>query len=101
MSRLRAGALAGALVILGAVAGSCTRSAGEPIRVGAVYPLEGSQGPGGVDEYRGVRLAAEFANDDGGIDGRPIELRPVEVASADAATPAIAMLHADGYRFVV
>ena len=101
MSRLRAGALAGALVILGAVAGSCTRSAGEPVRVGAVYPLEGSQGPGGVDEYRGVRLAAEFANDDGGIDGRPIELRPVEVASADAATPAIAMLHADGYRFVV
>ena len=69
--------------------------------MGAVYPLEGSQGPGGVDEYRGVRLAAEFANDDGGVDGRPIELRPVEVASADAAAPAIAMLHADGYRFVV
>lgn len=101
MSRRRAAALAGALVIVGAVAGSCTSTAGEPVRVGAVYPLEGSQGPGGVDEYRGVRLAAEFVNDDDGIDGRPVELRPVEVASSDAAAPAIAMLHADGYEFVV
>jgi branched-chain amino acid transport system substrate-binding protein len=54
-----------------------------------------------VEEYRGVRLAAEFVNDDGGVDGRPIELRPVEVASSDAAAPAIAMLHADGYEFAV
>lgn len=87
--------------MVGAVAGSCTRAAGEPVRVGAVYPLGGSQGPGGVEEYRGVRLAAEFVNDDGGIDGRPIELRPVEVVSSDAAAPAIAMLHAEGYEFVV
>ena len=84
-----------------ALAAACTGRQASPVRVGAVYPLDGSQGPGGVEEYRGVRLAAEFVNDAGGVEGRPIELRAVDVPGSDAATPAVAMLHAQGYRFVV
>ena len=30
-------------------------------------------------------LAADLADDDGGVDGRPIELRSLDVGTADAA----------------
>jgi branched-chain amino acid transport system substrate-binding protein len=81
--------------------GSCTSSSPEPIRVGAVYPLSGSQGPGGVDEFDGARLAVQLVNADGGVGGRPIELVPVDTPSADAAPGAIAQLHEDGVRLVL
>jgi branched-chain amino acid transport system substrate-binding protein len=81
-------------------AGACTSRA-EPVRVGAVYPLSGTQGPGGVDEFRGVRIAVELVNVDGGIDGRSVELVPVDVPAADAAPAAIERLDADGVRFVL
>ena len=61
----------------------------EPIRIGAVYPLSGSQGPGGRDEYRGVQLAVRFVDEDGGVGGRQVVLEPVDVASGDEAPAAI------------
>jgi branched-chain amino acid transport system substrate-binding protein len=67
-----------------------------PIRVGAVYPLSGSQGPGGVDEYRGVRLAVDLVNDDGGVRGRPVELVPVDTPSSDAGPQAVDILAGQG-----
>jgi branched-chain amino acid transport system substrate-binding protein len=85
---------------LGVVASACSASP-EPIRVGAVYPISGSQGPGGVDEYRGVGLAAALVNADGGVDGRPVELEALDVPSADAAPGAIAGLAHRGIRFVL
>src|SRR5437899_8621423 len=36
-----------------------------PIVIGAVYPTGGGQGPGGTEEFRGVDLAAEYANRSG------------------------------------
>jgi branched-chain amino acid transport system substrate-binding protein len=91
-------ALAIALGVL--AAGACTARE-EPFRVGAVYPLSGTQGPGGIDEFRGVRVAVELVNADGGIDGRPIELVPVDVPAADAAPGAIERLDEEGVRFVI
>jgi branched-chain amino acid transport system substrate-binding protein len=81
--------------------GSCTSSSPAPIRVGAVYPLSGSQGPGGVDEFDGARLAVQLVNADGGVGGRSIELVPVDTPGADAAPGAIAQLHEDGVRLVL
>ena len=50
---------------------SCTSSdPPEPVRVGAIYPLSGTQGMGGIDEYHGVRVAAELINAEGGVGGR-------------------------------
>jgi branched-chain amino acid transport system substrate-binding protein len=96
MRRVLALALASAAL----AAGAC--SAGEqPLRVGAVYPLSGGQGAGGVDEYRGVRIAAELVNRDGGVNGRPVELVPVDVPGADAAPGAIAHLDAEGVDLVL
>ena len=92
---------AGLVLALAMLAGaSCTSSSPEPIRIGAVYPLSGAQGPGGVDEFDGVRLAVQLVNADGGVGGRPVELVPVDTPSADAAPGAIAQLHDDGVRLV-
>jgi branched-chain amino acid transport system substrate-binding protein len=81
-------------------AGACT-SREDPLRVGAVYPLSGTQGPGGIDEFRGVRIAVELVNADGGIGGRPVELVPVDVPAGDAAPAAIEQLDRDRIRFVL
>ena len=89
------------LLALATFAGvSCASPSPEPIRIGAVYPLSGAQGPGGIDEFDGVRLAVQLVNTDGGVGGRPIELVPVDTPSADAAPGAIAQLHDDGVRLV-
>jgi branched-chain amino acid transport system substrate-binding protein len=80
---------------------SCTSASPEPVRIGAVYPLSGAQGPGGVDEFEGVQLAVQLVNADGGVGGRPVELIPVDTPSADAAPDAIAKLHDDGVRLVL
>jgi branched-chain amino acid transport system substrate-binding protein len=85
---------------LGALASACSSSPA-PIRVGAVYPMTGSQGPGGVDEYRGVRLAVGMVNADEGVDGRPVELEALDVPGADAAPGAVAALGDQGIRFVL
>jgi len=71
------------------------------IRIGAVYPLSGSQGPGGRDEFRGVQLAASLVDDEGGVRGRPIELLPMDVSGGDEAPAAIDELADQGVRFVL
>lgn len=83
------------------VTGAACSPSPDPIRVGAVYPLSGSQGPGGVDEYRGVQVAVDIVNADGGVDGRPIELVPLDVPVADAAPSAVEELHREGIDLVL
>jgi branched-chain amino acid transport system substrate-binding protein len=97
MKRTSAIALVLCVVALG---GACTSSPA-PIRVGALYPLTGSQGPGGVDEYQGVRLAVDLVNADGGVDGRSVQLDPIDVPGADAAPQAVAELARQGISFVL
>jgi branched-chain amino acid transport system substrate-binding protein len=86
--------------VLLAAAAACAEP-NEPLRIGAVYPLSGTQGPGGVDELRGVRVAVELINADGGMHGRPVELVPVDVPSGDAAPGAIEGLAAEGVELVL
>ena len=92
------GALALAMV---ACSGSPADPPGDPIRVGAVYPLSGSQGRGGIDEHRGVLLATRLVNADGGVDGRRIEIVSTDVSAAEAAPGAIEDLRADGIDLVL
>lgn len=81
---------------------ACTGSdSPAPIVVGAVYPLSGSQGPGGVDEHRGILLAADLANLDGGVGGRPIEIRSIDTPGSDAAAAAVDELDAAGVDLVL
>jgi len=88
------------LLALLLVAG-CTGDPPEPVRIGAVYPLSGTQGMGGIDEYHGVRVAAELANQEGGVGGRPIVLDQVDVPEADAAPGAIKALADRGVDLVL
>jgi branched-chain amino acid transport system substrate-binding protein len=91
------------LVVLLLAAAGCAGGgdAPEPLRVGAVYPLSGTQGMGGVDEFRGVVVAAELANRDGGVAGRRIAVERVDVPEADAAPGAVEALARRGIDLVL
>jgi branched-chain amino acid transport system substrate-binding protein len=94
----RAGAVVLSIAVLSA---ACTQRPTDPLRIGAVYPLSGALAAGGADEFRGVRVAAELVNADGGVGGRPVELVPVDVPGADAAPGAIAALADQGVHIVL
>jgi len=71
-----------------ALSTSCS-SEPDAIVVGAVYPTAGGQGMGGIDEFRGVQLAAELVNREGGIGGRPVRLVLEPADSSDGAPGAV------------
>lgn len=84
------------------LAAACAPASGsDPLVVGAVYPTGGSQGVGGVEEYRGVRLAAELVNAEGGVDGRPIRLALHPAESSYGAPPAVRAAVTDGADVVL
>ena len=84
------------------VANACAAVRGEaPFVVGAVYPTGGSQGPGGIEEYRGVRLAADFANARGGVNGRRIEIRLEKAERREHAPAAVDVLADEGVDVVL
>jgi branched-chain amino acid transport system substrate-binding protein len=93
----------GFLLALALLTAGCTGSpaAAEDLVVGAVYPLGGSQGPGGIDEHNGVLVAADLANADGGVDGRTIVIRSVDAEGPDAAPGAVAALADGGVNLVL
>ncbi|HZA26414.1 MAG TPA: ABC transporter substrate-binding protein [Actinomycetota bacterium] len=80
--------LGAAMLAIVALASSCSSDQG-PIVVGAVYPTAGGQGMGGIEEFRGVRLAADLVNADGGVRGRPIRLVLEPADSFDGAPGAV------------
>ena len=53
------------------------------------------------EELRGVRIAADLVNADGGVGGRRIELDVRDLASADPAPAVMASLKADGVSTVI
>jgi branched-chain amino acid transport system substrate-binding protein len=90
------------LLVVGSTNVACAGSEDPaPIRVGAIYPLSGSQGPGGLEEYHGVAIAAELVNADGGVDGRAIRLVPIDVPRGEGASAAVGDLASRGVRLVV
>jgi branched-chain amino acid transport system substrate-binding protein len=65
---------------------------GRDLVVGAVYPTAGGQGPGGIEEERGVLLAAELANAAGGVAGRRIRVVAEPADAAEGAPEAVRRL---------
>ena len=64
------------VLALGLVAAGCSTTVdrGDAVTLGAIYPVSGLQGPGGVEEANGVGLAVELANGRGGVAGRRVRL---------------------------
>ena len=91
------------LALVAAVACFATSCGTSPraIVIGAVYPTGGHQGPGGIEEYRGVELAADYVNRDGGVRGRPVRLRLESVEHREHAPSAIDELADSGVEVVV
>jgi branched-chain amino acid transport system substrate-binding protein len=92
--------VAAAMLALVALSASCS-SEGDEIVVGAVYPTAGGQGMGGIEEFRGVQLAADLVNREGGIRGRPIRLALEPADSFDGAPDAVARAVDAGASVVV
>jgi branched-chain amino acid transport system substrate-binding protein len=95
----RVGSLIGCLLV--ALALPACQKDQAPIRIGAVYPLSGSQSPGGLDEFHGVQLAVDMVNQDGGVGGRPVELVPVDTPASDAGPEAVDQLARQGVRLLL
>lgn len=91
-----------ALSLVGLVAGvAAIVGSPDEIVIGAVYPVGGGQGRGGVDEYRGVRLAAEYVNERGGVRGRSVRLELSPADSSDQAPQAVERLDDAGVPVIV
>lgn len=80
---------------------ACSGPNGDVVLVGAVYPTGGGQGPGGIEELRGVQLAAELANRRGGVNGRAVEIRVAPADSAEGAPGAVQRLVVGGAKVIV
>ncbi|HEY6469899.1 MAG TPA: ABC transporter substrate-binding protein [Candidatus Dormibacteraeota bacterium] len=102
-SRSRPLGLIGAL-ILPVLAGACATVAAAgpvPLRIGAIFPLAGTDAPDSTDEYLGVQLAAQMVNASGGVGGRSISLDLRDVEDQAQLPAAIASLHGDGVPAVI
>lgn len=74
------------VLILAACGGGGGSSSDDgPIKIGALYPLTGDLALLGEESYRGVELAVEEFNANGGIDGREIEIVSGDAVDPDAA----------------
>jgi branched-chain amino acid transport system substrate-binding protein len=91
------------LAVVGCNASTSQPSApgGEPIRIGAVFPLGGSAAGLAGYELRGVQIAADLVNADGGIAGRPIELEVRDLRSGTDAQAVMASLGEEGIQVVI
>ncbi len=88
-------------LVLTLTGGFAFTRAGQAVVIGAVYPTGGSQGSGGLEEFRGVSLASVYVNHHGGVGGRPIRLLLEPADSWDAAPGAVERLAASAVTIVV
>jgi branched-chain amino acid transport system substrate-binding protein len=92
-------ALGGTVAI---VSGVLVHAVASPrILVGAVFPLSSNAAGLATEELRGVQLAADTVNADGGVGGRQIQLDVRDLPSADQAPAVMASLKADGVSTVI
>ena len=73
----------------------------DDVRIGALYPYSGQQGPGGTEEARGAELAVEAANERRVLPGRRLRLVARDVPDAAGTPAAMADLDEDGVELVV
>lgn len=90
------------LALVGCTSASLPSPAtGDPIRIGAVFPLGGNAAELAGYELRGVQFAADQVNADGGIHGRRVELDVRDLESAGDAPAVMASLRRSGVEVVI
>ena len=99
---LVAGLLVGGCAGLGARPAALPGTNGEgPIRIGAVFPISGNAAALAGPELRGVQIAVDLVNADGGIGGRPVALEVRDLESRDDAPAVMAGLAREGIQLVI
>jgi branched-chain amino acid transport system substrate-binding protein len=71
------------------------------IRIGAVFPLGGNAAGLAGYELRGVQIAADLVNADGGVGGRPLKLEVRDLQSGADAPTVMASLRKSGVQVVI
>jgi branched-chain amino acid transport system substrate-binding protein len=97
------------LVVIGLALVGCTAAVSKPsatatgqsIRIGAVFPLKGNAAELAGYELRGVQIAADLVNADGGVGGRRLELDVRDLESAADAPGVMASLRKSGIQAVI
>ncbi len=88
-----------ALIVAGYALLVATRPA--PIRIGAVFPISGNAASLAGPELRGVQIAVDLVNADGGVGGRPIELEVRDLRSRAESDAVMRELKALGIEIVI
>lgn len=83
------------------VAGFLAAAPAPPIVIGAVFPLSGNAASLAGEELRGVQLAVDMVNADGGVHGRRVALDVHDLASAADAPPVMAAIRSEGASIVI
>jgi branched-chain amino acid transport system substrate-binding protein len=99
--RLRQLAAIGVVLACAACATAPSGGGAASVKVGAVFPLSGTQAPLAKQEYAGVQIARDLVNADGGVDGVPIALITRDLTSASDATARVQDLKAQGIQSIV
>ena len=89
------------LALVAGPGGTVSADPGPPIRIGAVFPIEGSAAVLAAQELRGVQLAIDFANQDGGIGGRQLVLDVRDLERGQDAPAVMADLRRSGAAVVI
>jgi len=92
-----------ALVVAGAalIGGSCQPAHASAIRIGALFPLSGSQAALARQEFAGIDIARQFVNADGGVAGLPIELLTRDLTVREDADARVTELQQQGVRAII
>lgn len=100
----------GLFIVLALILAACGGGGGggesasedEPIKIGALYPLTGDLALLGDESYRGAELAVEEFNENGGLDGRKVELVRGDAVDPDAAqSEANRLINQEGIQSIV
>lgn len=81
-----------ALAACGEVTNGASTDTDGPIKIGAAFPLTGTLAFSGERGLEGARIAADLINEDGGIDGRDVEIVPVDASDTSAAQSGVTRL---------
>ena len=90
------------LVVAGAALGlsaalltSAAHAAGDPLKIGVLLPLTGPSASFGTDYLQSISWAAEAINKEGGVEGRPLQVVPIDTRADPQAGIAAANRLAD------
>jgi branched-chain amino acid transport system substrate-binding protein len=90
-----------ALALVAALVTAVLAASPAPIVIGAVFPLSTNAASLANEELRGVQLAADMVNEEGGVHGRKIVLDVHDLPTAGDAPGVMAQIRAAGASVVI